>query len=208
MEHILDLYHLPEDPARPVICMDEQPVQMIRETRVPTPATPNHPERFDYEYERGGSTNVFMFNEPLTGWRRATVCTRKTALDWAEGIRRLLEEDYPFAEKVILVCDNLSTHTIASLYKAFPPEKAHRLAQRLELHFTPKHGSWLNMAEIELSILTRQCLQRRIPDETSLRREVDAWQKKRTAQQKGIDWQFSTKDARIKLRRLYPQIQM
>ena len=187
--------------------MDEQPVQLIKETRMPLPVEPGKPQRYDYEYERNGTTNNFLFTEPLAGWRKVSVRRKKTSVDWAEEIRILLDEDYPDADKVVLVCDNLNTHKMGSLYEAFPAEEARRLASRLEIHYTPKHGSWLNIAEIELSILTRQCLNRRIPDQQTLETETRAWDNQRNEQQKGVDWRFTTDDARIKLKRLYPQIQ-
>lgn len=207
MEDILDLYQQPYAPQRPVVAMDEKPVQLIREVRAPLPAEPGQPERIDYEYERNGTAEVFLFTEPLTGWRRASVRERRTARDWAEEIRHLLEVDYPEAEKVILVCDQLNTHIIAALYQTFPAAQARALARRLEIHYTPKHGSWLNVAEIELSVLSRQCLDRRIPDIESLRREVEAWCIQRNEARKAVDWQFTTADARVRLKRLYPQIQ-
>lgn len=206
MEDVLAVYQRPYDPAIPQICMDEQPVQFIKETRRPLPGVPGHPARYDYEYERNGTASLFMFSQPLVGWRRVSLRDCKTALDWAEEIRLLLEEDFSEAAKIALVCDNLNTHTLASLYKAFAPEKARSLAERLEMHFTPKHGSWLNMAEIELSVLTTQCLHRRIPDLPTLRKETTAWQHRRNTGNKTIDWHFKTEDARIKLKRLYPQI--
>jgi len=208
MEDVLELYKRPYNPAIPVICMDEQPTQLIKETRMKIPVEPGKPERVDYEYERNGTAVNFMFTEPLAGWRKVNVRERKTSIDWAYEIRDLLDEDYPEVEKVILVCDNLNTHTIASLYEAFEPEEARRLAERLEIHYTPKHGSWLNVAEIELSVFTKQCLDRRIPDMATLQQEAKAWYRKRNANQKGVDWQFTTEDARVKLKRLYPQIQM
>lgn len=207
MEDVLEVYHRPYNPEFPQICMDEQPVQCIRETHTPLPLESGKPERFDYEYERNGTANIFMFSQPLKGWRRASVRERKTATDWAEEIRILLEEDFPHAQKIVLVQDNLNTHTIASLYKTFAPEKARSLAERLEIHFTPKHGSWLNMAEIELSVLTTQCLKRRVPDIKTLIQETSAWQTLRNTGNKNINWQFETKTARIKLKRLYPQIE-
>jgi hypothetical protein len=208
MEDVLELYKRPHNPAIPVICMDEQPTQLIKETRMKIPVEPGKPERVDYEYERNGTAVNFMFTEPLAGWRKVNVRERKTSIDWAYEIKELLDEDYPEVEKVILVCDNLNTHTIASLYEAFEPEEARRLAERLEIHYTPKHGSWLNVAEIELSVFTKQCLDRRIPDMATLQQEAKAWYRKRNANQKGVDWQFTTEDARVKLKRLYPQIQM
>jgi len=187
--------------------MDERSVQLVKETHLPLPARPGQPERFNYEYERNGTANLFLFTEPLAGWRRVSVRERRTAIDWAEEVRLLLEEEHPEAEKVILVCDQLNTHTIAALYQAFPPEKARSLAQRLEMHYTPKHGSWLNIAEVELSALTKQCLDRRIPDMETLEQETQSWYIERNASQKSVDWQFTTKDARTRLKRLYPQIQ-
>jgi len=213
MEKVLDLYQMPYDPSKPMVNMDEQPVQLIKETRTPIPAKagsadkPGSPERFDYEYERNGTANVFMFTEPLSGTRHVNIRERKTALDWAEEIKELLDVHYPEADIVRLVCDNLNTHKIGSLYEAFPPEEAHRLAKRLEIHYTPKHGSWLNIAEIELSALTNQCLDRRIPDIETLRNETKAWEKRRNGLQKGVDWRFTTNDARIRLKRLYPKTQ-
>lgn len=206
MEDILDLYQQPYDPRRPLICMDEQPVQLIQEVRRPLPARPGKPERVDYEYERNGTAALFMFTNPLAGWRRVSVREHRTASDWAQEVRILVEEDYPQAEKITLVCDQLNTHTIGALYKAFPPAQARSLAMRLEIHYTPKHGSWLNVAEIELSALTRQCLDRRIPDIENLCQEAQAWCQQRNDNQKGVNWQFTTADARIRLKRLYPQI--
>jgi DDE superfamily endonuclease len=207
MEDVLDVYQMPYDPQVPMVCMDEQPVQLIKETRQPLPAAPGKPEKVDYEYERNGTANIFMFTEPLNGTRHVHVTEHRTAVDWANEIRDLLEVRYPEAARVRLVCDNLNTHGIGSLYEAFPPEQARRLASRLEIHHTPKHGSWLNIAEIELSVLTMQCLDRRIPDIETLTKETQQWEQRRNESQKGVDWQFSTLDARIKLKRLYPQIQ-
>jgi hypothetical protein len=207
MEDVLEIYHQPYNPKYPVVCMDEQPVQLVKETRLPLPATPGHPESVDYEYERNGTANIFLFTEPLAGWRKAVVTERRTAVDWAHEIQHLLDEDYAESEKVILVCDQLNTHKVASLYKAFKPVTARRLAERLEIHHTPKHGSWLNIAENELSALTRQCLDRRIPDRETLERETTAWYSERNQAQKSVDWQFTTTDARIRLKRLYPQIE-
>jgi hypothetical protein len=207
MEDVLDVYQTPYDPQVPMVCMDEQPVQLIKETRQPLPAAPGQPEKVDYEYERNGTANIFMFTEPLNGTRHVRVTEHRTAVDWAHEIRDLLEVRHPEAARVRLVCDNLNTHGIGSLYEAFPPEQARRLASRLEIHHTPKHGSWLNIAEIELSALTMQCLDRRIPDMETLTKETQQWEQRRNAAQKGVDWQFSTLDARIKLKRLYPQIQ-
>lgn len=207
MEDVLELYCLLYDSDFPVVCMDEQPVQLVAETRCPVPAKPGQAQRYDYEYERNGMANVFLFTEPLGSWRKANVRKRKTSIDWAHEIKELLEVDYPQAEKVIVVCDNLNTHKIASLYKAFAPAQARRLARRLQLHHTPVHGSWLNIAEIELSVLTKQCLDRRIPDIKTLSNEAKAWERERNESQKGVDWQFTTDAARIKLKRLYPQFQ-
>ena len=208
MEDVLELYCLPYDPEVPLICMDEQPTQLIVETRPALPQEPGKPERYDYEYERKGTAANFMFTEPLGGWRKVSVRERRTSIDWAQEIKKLLDWDYPEAEKIRLVMDNLNTHKIASLYEAFEPEEARRLAKRLEIHYTPKHGSWLNIAEIELSVLTSQCLNNRyISDIRILAKETKAWEKHRNKNQKGVDWQFTTADARIKLKRLYPQIQ-
>ena len=207
MEDILELYQMPYAPQVPLVCMDEQPVQLIKETREPLPAEPGTPERYDYEYERNGTATIFMFTEPLSGVRTVSVRERKTAVDWAAEVQHLLETQYPAAARIRLVCDNLNTHRLGSLYEAFPPEQARALAARLEIHHTPKHGSWLNIAEIELSALTLQCLDRRIAAIEMLREETKQWEQKRNASQKGVDWQFSTHDARIKLRRLYPQMQ-
>jgi len=190
-----------------MVCMDEQPVQLIKEVRPPLPAAEGKPERYDYEYERNGTANIFMFTEPLRGLRTVSVREHKTAIDWATEVQQLLDIQYPEAERIRLVCDNLNTHGIGSLYEAFPPEQARRLASRLEIHHTPKHGSWLNIAEIELSALTIQCLNRRLPDLETLINETTQWEKRRNASSKGVDWQFSTHDARVKLKRLYPQMQ-
>jgi len=207
MEQVLELYQLPYDPTIPLVCMDEKPVQLIKETRQPLPAAPGQPEKVDYEYERNGTANIFMFTEPLKGTRQVKVREQRTAVDWAYEVRDLLEVVYPDAERVRLVCDNLNTHELGSLYEAFPPETARALSKRLELYHTPKHGSWLNIAEIELSALTGQCLDRRIPDIETLRQETSAWEQRRNACQKGVDWQFTTQNARRKLKHLYPQVQ-
>jgi hypothetical protein len=207
MEDVLDVYHMPHDPEIPQVCMDEQPVQLIKETRAPISAEEGRSEHYDYEYERNGTANIFMFTEPLSGLRYVNVTERRTCIDWAYQIKELLESHYPEAKRIRLVCDNLNTHGIGSLYEAFPPAKARELASRLEIHYTPKHGSWLNIAEIELSALTIQCLDRRIPDMETLRKETKKWEERRNDSQKGVDWQFTSKDARIKLKRLYPQIQ-
>lgn len=208
MEDVLAVYQRPYDPARPVICMDERPVQLVHETRTPLPAKPGRPRRIDYEYERAGTATVFLCTEPLGGWRRTRVRARRTAVDWAEEMRGLLEDDYADAATVVLVCDNLNTHTPAAFYQAFPPAEARRLVERLEIHYTPKHGSWLNVAECELSVLSRQCLQRRLGSRAVLTRQVRAWERDRNARQRGVDWHFTTADARIKLTHLYPQVQL
>ncbi len=207
METVLEVYHRPYDPDNPVVCMDETNKQLIAETRVPLPAQPGQPERYDYEYERHGTSNLFMFVEPLGGWRRVAVTDRRTKVDWAWQVRELLDVQYPHARRVTLVLDNLNTHTYASLYEAFEAAEARRLIDRLELVYTPKHGSWLNIAEIELNVLSRQCLSQMIPDKLTLTQEAAAWETDRNASQTGVDWQFTTEDARIKLKRLYPRIQ-
>ena len=187
MEDILDLYCLPYDPNIPLICMDELPRQLIKEKRRPLRAVPGSPRRVDYEYERNGTANVFLFTEPLAGWRHVNVRERRTGVDWAHEIEELLEVHYPQAPFVRLVCDNLSTHKIGSLYETFEPTKARRLARRLDIHYTPTHGSWLNIAEIEFSALSRQCLKRRIPDIPALRRQTHRWEQTRNEKQKGVD---------------------
>jgi len=206
-EDVLDVYHRPDDPQIPMVCMDAQPVQLMKEVKQPLPAEEGKPERYDYEYERNGTANIFMFTEPLRGMRTVSVREHQTAIDWATEVQQLLDTQYPEAARLRLVCENLNTHGLGSLYEAFPPEQARRLASRLEIHSTPKHGSWLNIAEIELSALTIQCLDRRIPDLETLINETTQWEQRRNASQKGVDWQFSTHDARIKLTRLYPQMQ-
>jgi hypothetical protein len=206
MEAVLDMYALPYDPNIPVIVMDEQPVQLLKEVRVPMAATKNHARRIDYEYERAGVANIFMFSCPLGCWRRVSVRERKTAIDWAQEVRILLEEDYPDAEKIRLVCDNLNVHSLGALYETFDPIRARSLARRLEIIPTPKHGSWLNIAENELSALTVQCVKgRRFETIDELRAEVTAWARACNANQKGVQWQFTTENARIKLDRLYPK---
>ena len=207
MEDVLDVYHRPYDEKRPLVCLDEASKQLIGETVQPLPAEPGRPERFDYEYVRNGTANLFMVSEPLPGWRAVRVTERRTAKDFAEVVRWLVEEVHPEAEKIVLVMDNLNTHKLASLYEAFPPERARRIADRLEIHHTPKHGSWLNMAEIELSVLSRQCLDRRIESMAAIRNEVAAWEEARNEEQVEVRWQFTTAEARIKLHRLYPVFQ-
>lgn len=206
-EDVLEVYPRPYDPQIPLVCMDEQPVQLLQEVRQPLPVVEGQPERYDYEYERNGTANIFMFTEPLSGVRTVSGRAHKTAIDWAAEVQQLLDTRYPEAERIRLVCDNLNTHGIGSLYEAFPPEQARGLASRLEIHYPPKHGSWLNIAEIELRALSLQCLDRRIPDLETLIDETKQWEQRRNAAQKGVDWQFSTHDARIKLKRLYPQMQ-
>jgi hypothetical protein len=209
MEQVLDTYAMPYDPSCPVLCMDEQPVQLLKETRVPIPATAGHARRVDYEYERAGTTNIFMFTEPLAGWREVSVRTNKTKTDWATEMARLLEGRYATCEKVILVCDNLNTHTKGAFYEVFEPERARRLLRRIEFRHTPKHGSWLNIAENELSSLTRQCVAgRRFGDEDSLRHETSAWSSDINSQQRGVDWQMKIDDARTKLIAVYPKIKV
>jgi hypothetical protein len=206
MEDVLEVYRRPYDPQRPVVCLDEQPTQLVGETRRPIPAQPGQPERYDYEYERRGTAINFMLTEPLGGWRKVNVRETKTAIDLAQEIQELLDVDFPDAQTVVLVWDNLNTHTPASLYKAFEPAEARRLLERLEIHSAPKHGSWLDVAEIELSVLTKQCLARRIEDIDTLRREAKAWADARNAAQTGVDWQFTNEQARVKLKQLYPQV--
>lgn len=206
MEDILTLYKLPYDPDVPLICMDETSKQLTKETRQGLGAKPGRPECYDFEYERNGVRNLFMFYEPFGGWRHVSVTARRTKIDWAHEIKNLLCEHYPHARKVILVMDNLNTHTGASLYEAFPPDEARGLLERLEIHYTPKHGSWLNIAEIELRVLIGQCLNRRIPDAKTLKREVSRWKSQRNTVGAKVDWQFTTDDARVKLKRLYPSL--
>jgi hypothetical protein len=206
MEEVLETYALPLDAQRPVVCMDEQPIQLLKETRVPTPATPEHPRRVDYEYERAGTASIFMFCEPLSGWRQVTVRERRTKIDWALEVEQLLRTRYASAQRVILVCDNLNTHTKGAFYEAFEPEKARAIVRRLEFRHTPKHGSWLNIAENELSSMTRQCVRnRRFGTIDALRSETAAWHEHSNARQRGVDWQFRVDDARIKLKSVYPK---
>jgi DDE superfamily endonuclease len=209
MEEVLETYEKPYDPACPVICMDEQPVQLLKETRTPIPATTTHGKRVDYEYERAGTANIFMFAEPLAGWREVAVREKKTKLDWATEMARLLEGRYADCAKVILVCDNLNTHTKGAFYEAFEPKRARQLVRRLEFRHTPKHGSWLNIAENELSSLTRQCVSgRRFGDIETLRTETTAWSTDVNATQRGVDWQMTIDDARCKLTSVYPKIKL
>ena len=206
MEDVLEVYARPYDPKFPVVCMDESSVQLIGEVQEPIPAAPGHPELMDDEYVRNGVASIFLEVEPLGGKRKVKITERRTRIDWAHFIKEMLEDRYADAEKVVLVMDNLNTHNVASLYTAFQPEEARRLAERLEIHYTPKHGSWLNIAEIELSVLKRQCLAGRIPCINQMRDEVHAWNIDRNNKQANIDWQFRTNDARIKLKRLYPKL--
>lgn len=206
MEAVLEVYQTAYSPRTPVICIDEATKQLVKETVVPIPAEAGYPERVDYEYERNGTANLFMVCEPMVGWRRIAVTQQRTAIDYAHLLKTLVDEDYPQADKLLIVQDNLNTHSPASLYKAFEPQEAQRILSRLEFCHTPKHGSWLNMAEIELSILSRQCLDRRIPDLETLKSEVDAWQDNRNHEETWIDWRFTTADARVKLHRLYPSV--
>ena len=207
MEDVLDVYHRPYDPQLPVVCMDEASKQLIAEVREPLPPKPGQIAKYDSEYERRGTANLFMAVEPLAGQRTVQVTDRRTKIDWAQFIHFLLTTIYPQAALVVLVMDNLNTHGIGSLYEAFDPVTARELAARLEIHHTPKHGSWLNMAETELSVLSRQCLDRRIDSQQLLASEVAAWEQNRNTHQDKIDWQFTTADARTKLKRLYPSFQ-
>jgi DDE superfamily endonuclease len=206
MEDILDIYKKPYDPQYPQVNMDEKFTQLIGEVREPLPMQPGKPLKYDTEYKRNGTANIFMAFEPLTGQCTTKVTDQRTKIDWAHFIQELVDQHYPYAEKIRLVMDNLNTHTKASLYEAFDPSEAKRIADKLEVHYTPKHGSWLNMAEIELSHLSRQCLGDRIADKATLINEVHAWNKKRNESNAKVHWQFTTEDARVKLRRLYPII--
>jgi len=206
MEDVLEVYHRPFDPRRPLICIDELPVQLVGETRVPLPAAPGRLERFDYEYVRNGTANLFMTFEPLLGWRAVQVTERRTAQDLAEVLRWLAEDVHDDALRLVLVTDNLNTHGPGCLYEAFAPERARAIAGRLEWHYTPRHGSWLNMAEVELAALSKQCLGRRIGSREELEREVSAWQEERNERMVGARWQFTTAKARVKLHRLYPSL--
>jgi DDE superfamily endonuclease len=207
MEDVLEVYQRPYDARRPVVCLDERSKQLTRDARRPVAARPGQAERVDYEYERNGTANLFMVLEPLAGRRRVTVTDRRTKIDFAQVIRELVDEQYPRAERIALVMDNLNTHRLSSLYEAFAPAEARRLIERLEVHHTPKHGSWLNMAETELSVLSTQCLDRRIGEKDELRVEVAAWEQRRNTAKCRVDWQFTTADARVRLKRLYPSIQ-
>jgi hypothetical protein len=207
MEDVLEVYKRPYDPTHPQVCMDEISKQLVSETRQPQPAQPGRPQRYDYEYRREGVCNLFIFSEPLRGQRHLQVTQRRTRQDWAWAMKELVDVYYPDAERIIVVLDNLNTHTGASLYETFEPAEARRILERLELHYTPKHGSWLNMAEIELSVFARQCLNRRIPDQDTLQSEAAALEAERNRTAATVDWRFTTTDARIKLKKLYPVIQ-
>ena len=207
MEEVLETYEKPYNPAIPVICMDEQPVQLVKDVKVPIPATAEHGKRVDYEYERAGTTNIFMFTEPLAGWRDISVRDRKTKVDWAIEMAQLLEGRYASCEKVILVCDNLNTHTKGAFYEAFEPDRARQLVRRIQFCYTPKHGSWLNVAENELSSVTRQCVSgQRFGSPDLLKEATDAWSQDVNNTQRGVDWQMKIDDARTKLKSVYPKI--
>jgi hypothetical protein len=206
MEDVLEVYHRPHDPDRPVVCLDETSKQLISETRVPIPAKPGRPKRYDYEYQRNGTANLFMMFAPLEGWRHVEVTDRHTAVDYAQVLKDLSDKYFPNVSQIVLVQDNLNTHKPASLYEAFPAAEARRLVERFEWHYTPKHGSWLDMAESELGVVSSQCLDRRIPDKQTLIEEVAAWEDERNKNHTKSDWQFTTADARIKLKRLYPTL--
>ena len=207
MEDVLEVYHRQYGNKEVLVCLDETSKQLVEETRPPLPGRPGRAQAHDYEYRRNGVSNLFMLFAPLEGWRRVEVTERRTKVDWAEVVRKLVDEDYPDRERIVLVMDNLNTHHPASLYEAFEPAEAQRIAKRLEIHYTPKHGSWLNMAEPELAVLARQCLDRRIPDQELLGKETQAWQEQRNRDGVRADWRFTTQDARIKLRSLYPSLQ-
>jgi transposase len=204
MEDVLDPYAEPYDARRPVVCFDEQPYQLVEEVRTPLPRVPGRPERVDYDYRRRGTANLFLLFEPSAGWRHIEVTERRTSAEFAQQMRALVDVHYPAAERIAVVLDNLSTHSPAALYQAFLPDEARRILRRLELHYTPKHGSWLNMAELEFSVLNRQCLDRRLPDREVLRREIAAWERARNAARGTVQWRFTVTAARTKLHRLYP----
>ena len=207
MEDVLEVYQRSYDENEALVCMDETSKQLVAETRTPRAAAPGAVSAYDCEYERNGVSSLFMLFAPLEGWRKVEVRERRTKVDWAHVIQKLVDEDYADRDRIVLVMDNLNTHKLSSLYEAFEPGEARRLAERLEIHYTPKHGSWLNMAEIEFSVLARQCLDRRIPDRESLRREVEAWQERRNRDAVHVNWRFTTENARIKLKSLYPLVQ-
>ena len=206
MEDVLDVYQRREDATNPIVCVDETSKQHIQETRHPLPMAQGTPRRYDAEYHRNGVSNLFMIFAPLQGVRHVQVTDQRTSIDFAHICRDIVDLHFPEAERITLVCDNLNTHKPASLYKAFEPDEARRIAKKLQFHYTPKHGSWLNMAEIELSVLSRECLCRRIPDQETLKHEIQAWQNRRNAKRATVKWQFTTDDARIKLKKLYPSI--
>jgi hypothetical protein len=206
MEDVLDVYTRPHDPARPLVCLDETSKQLVAETRKPEAMQPGQPARYDYEYKRNGTANLFMLFAPLEGWRHVEVTARRTAIDYAEILRDLADIHFPEAEKIVLVQDNLNTHSPASLYEAFEPAEARRIIERFEWHYTPKHGSWLNLAESELAVLSSQCLDRRIPDAATLAREVAAWRTRRNTHNAKASWHFTSADARVKLKSLYPAL--
>ena len=207
MEDVLEVYHRQYGDNEVLVCLDETSKQQTKETRLPRPARPGASGVYDYEYERNGVSNLFMLFAPLEGWRRVEVTDRRTKSDWARAVKQLVDEDYADKDRIVLVMDNLNTHRPASLYEAFEPAEARRITERLEIHYTPKHGSWLNMAEIEIGVMVRQCLDRRIPDQSVLQREVGAWQHQRNQDAIRVDWRFTTEDARIKLKSLYPSSQ-
>lgn len=206
MEDVLDIYHLPDNPSYPIVCFDESSKQMVREKRTPVPAEPGQLERYDYEYQRNGVRNLFLFFSPLVSWRHVKVTKQRTHLEWAYCMKDLVDVHFPEATRIRVIQDNLNTHNPAFLYAVFEPAEAKRIIDKLDFHFTPKHGSWLNMAEIEFSVLARQCLDRRIGDEATLVQEIESWEENRNKIEATVDWQFTTKDARIKLKKLYPSI--
>jgi hypothetical protein len=206
MEDVLDVYHLPYDPDYPVVCFDESNKQLVAEKRISVPAVPGQLERYDYEYQRNGVRNLFLFFSPLVAWRHVKVTKQRTHLEWAYCMKDLADVHFPEALRIVVIQDNLNTHNPAFLYQVFEPAEAKRILNKLEFHFTPKHGSWLNIAEIEFSVLARQCLDRRIGDEASLIREIATWEEKRNQTHATVNWQFTTDDARIKLKKLYPSI--
>lgn len=206
MEDILEVYALPYDEDIPMVCMDEQPCQLLGEKLEPIPMEPGKTAKEDYEYVRHGTCSIFVFTEPLAGWRHVQATERRTKKDWAMQIKDLLDIRYPQVKRIRLIMDNLNTHSVSSLYETFPPDEALRLAKRLEIHYTPKHGSWLNIAEIELNAMTKQCLGRRIPDLPSLQKQLSAWELSRNSNQKSVQWHFTTQDARVKLKWLYPKL--
>lgn len=207
MEDVLEVYTRPYDSDYPVVCLDETSKQLVKETRIPLPVKPGHPQYYDYEYERNGVCNLFMLSEPLAGWRHVEVTDRRTKKDYAQILKYLVDERYPDAKVISVVQDNLNTHVKSAVYEGFPPQEAKRLLEKLEFHYTPKHGSWLNIAEIELSVVSGQCLDQRIPDQESLKQALAAWEAERNARATKVNWRFTTKDARIKLKRLYPCIE-